>query len=195
MMGDVIALRVLDGGRRPRIAAMVCLECGIESSASCDCHAPYVPPGKRIENLLAKDWATSNVMIARRANADEATVRRARKRMIASNSAPAELVGSRRLRADGKLQTVREQLAPAKPAKLYKRNTRKGSAKLPVTDKEHLIAFTRELSNFVSDFTIELIKWLDREPSMERAGRAALVHTLDAFSMQLQLLAQRVDGR
>lgn len=192
-MGDVIALRVSDENRRVRVPAMVCLACGVESSASCDCHAPYVPPGKRVEAILAKNWDLTNVVVAGQAGVDEASVRRARKRMI-KTPAYSALAEYRTRLADGRPRTVK--LKSVTPAKLYKRNLRKGRAtKPPVTDKEHLIAFTRELSNFVSDFTIALITWLDREPQMESAGRAALVSTLEAFSMQLQSLAQRVDGR
>src|SRR5262245_33988708 len=151
---------------------LTCAECGSPANGACACGQPYLPPGMRALAAVMKQPMMSNTAIAEKIGVDEKTVRTARKKAGSEYSGPH---------------------AKALEGRLYKRRkrTRKRAARM-ATPKQQLIAFTREISDFVADFSLELTMWLDAKPDIERAGRESLHHTLEAYSQQLQRLAQRV---
>lgn len=155
----------------PRNVRLACVECGANAIGNCQCGQPYLPPGLRALHAVIKQPMLTNTLIAAKLGVDEKTVRRARK---AAGSAYAE--GARK-GLDGKVYKARRKMK-------HKPRTHE--------PRDHINAFCRELSNFVGDFTIELVRWLETAPQMDTDGRLALAHNLEAYSMQLQRLSQRV---
>jgi hypothetical protein len=68
---------------------------------------------------------------------------------------------------------------------------------LPVFSKpdDNIAKFLDRLSDFTMDFVPRVREWHDLNPEIDEEGRRALVHMLSTSSMDLQRLAQMIDGR
>jgi len=179
------------------INRLVCAGCGRSPIRACGCGMDYVHSHVRAQQALLDNPGKSMRQIAEELHVGVATVHRARRIL----EAKAGVSGETRLPdyvmgRDGHRYPATHVQRKGKDAapKLFKPR-RMARHKKPVTEKDQLIAFTRELSQFAMQFSLELTQWLDTNPVLEPEGRDALAHNLESYSMQLQRLAQRVDGR
>jgi hypothetical protein len=91
-----------------------CFECGALATASCDCHASYVPAGERARKAVEANPGLSNRAIAEKTGLSEPTVRRSRK-SGASTDAPEKRTGR-----DGKKQKATKAKTGNRKPKLEK---------------------------------------------------------------------------
>jgi hypothetical protein len=95
------------------IQRMVCIACGAEANASCNCGVAYQPKSIRAREAVEANPEKSNRAIAEETGISEATVRRAR----ASSDAPESVVGkdgksypARRIDAEASAERLKEPL-------------------------------------------------------------------------------------
>jgi putative ubiquitin-RnfH superfamily antitoxin RatB of RatAB toxin-antitoxin module len=71
---------------RQSIQRMVCIKCGAEANASCNCGENYVPKSVRVAEAVKANPEKSNMEIAREVGADEKEVRRQRAKLSSDMS-------------------------------------------------------------------------------------------------------------
>jgi hypothetical protein len=178
---------------------LVCSECGADGEGTCRCGAAYVPAGQRAAKAVAANPAKSDRAIADDIGVDHKTVAKARKMAAGEHSPPAKRTGS-----DGKSYpaTVERKASPTvvvggEPvsptvARQVAQATQKLAA-LPIRDQVN--AFIRELTDFENDFAMRLLAWHETSPRLSSEAQHALVLFLSNFSMRMQKVAQKIDGR
>jgi hypothetical protein len=154
----------------PITVPLQCSRCGAEGTGSCRCNAPYMQAAKRAAPALAAHPEKSDRAIAREIGVSHVTVGKVRK-------------------ATGKevpVRTGRDGIA---------RKTPKRKPVGSTTTQQTINAFLGEIGEVVPEYVERLERWFDSEVVIDSEGRQALVHMLESMSWQLQMLAQKIDGR
>ena len=171
----------------PRRERLECSNCGASTEAPCDCGALFLPAGMRAEQALAENPALSDRVIADAIGVSEPTVSKARKQSTDKSLSVEKHIGR-----DGKARRL-----PKKMTKAQARAKALQAAETmdqPEADPK-VQSFLREVSDFIADFSWRLNEWHDTDPVIDHEARYALVHCLTNYSMELQRLAQKIDGR
>lgn len=165
-------------------ARLQCSACGASTRAACECNAPYVPAEERAARLLAENPDWSDRAIGIEAGVSHTTVQKVRK--STGNQLPV------RTGRDGKKRKL-----PHKPSKAERHAKALAAAETMEQPKTNLEvqAFLKQVGTFMADFSWRFELWFDAGQQLDDEARFALVQNLEAFSMELQRLAQKIDGR
>jgi hypothetical protein len=147
-----------------------CSACGATLDAACNCGAPYISPGMRAREAVAKNPEKSDRAIASAIGVSTPTVGQAR-------AGVKNFTSAKRIGRDGKKY----------PAKKSKPKT--------VNPSKAINAFHKDAVGFLATFDQRFNTWLESAPIISADGKAALMQALYLCADGFARLAQKLDGR